>query len=806
MEAGDEAVNPTDFVDAIESLTERELLAGVFLANGLTVGLLCGIIWLWCKDKRKLLSLTLGVALLQGATAGAQTIEHVEYVTGSSFNVSIPAVGVSDGSIAFVVAANESTDSGLSMPFGITMISDIEQDGYTLKVGYFEITSADFGTSLGTVLGTQRNQLIIVAGLDIAPGVSQVTTTAPYDTLTGTPGLSWGGSGDAFLLRGVVGTNNIGLDVQNVDPGWNAEADLTSFKLYSGVASLNGYDDLFQFKEQGGFAGCFELAFPVSSQGGGGSPPYTNPPIPSLGDDGTGCVVGVVTYEMRKDVYGWFWGPPGTTPDPNVPASHPATQWPNPLPSPPSVDQATEDWLDGNGHNDSNRPGWYMYFVIYNGAGQAACETCSVGCGVCDSWGDIDGDGIPNNTDPDNDNDSISTACDVSEACSTLVSVPCSGTGDADGDGIINSCDPDGDIDGDTIPDGVDSSPYGPGCAAGVVGGCLPGDDFDGNGIRNDAETNGDVDGDGILDANDNTPYGCGPGTGCTCYPCDDDGDADNDGIPNNDPAETDDDGDGQDDSYDPCPRGCSCCTEAGLNPDLDYFCGQCTDRYAALQAAPSQWDKKITVAGVDCTRDYTGEKIDAEDFAAGGVYELDKDCDWDGDECLNSKDDFPCNADYGCERCDFEINSRLQLVRYALLCWLTKGSNCWAAGNCGELDDLDNDGDRNFEDFDIDGDGEFNDVDPTPWGSCMNSDFGGYGSDPLFFVPIGPPRVASDPLTIKLPEYNAATKVISLSDVPIMPAQNAGMDEFWTWFKRVVLAGYAFSLVWVAVKLLGAF
>jgi hypothetical protein len=64
------------------------------------------------------------------------------------------------------------------------------------------------------------------------------------------------------------------------------------------------------------------------------------------------------------------------------------------------------------------------------------------GC-ACSSSGDLDGDGIPNETDPDVDGDGFNNPFD----------------GDVDVDGILDEADPD--IDGDGIPNGIDPAPEG---------------------------------------------------------------------------------------------------------------------------------------------------------------------------------------------------------------------------------------------------------------------------------------------------------------------------------------------------------
>jgi hypothetical protein len=124
---------------------------------------------------------------------------------------------------------------------------------------------------------------------------------------------------------------------------------------------------------------------------------------------------------------------------------------------------------------------------------------------------DIDGDGIPNETDPDMDGDGLLNGADI----------------DIDGDGVANPMDPDMDhdqdpneydpdmdgdgypngndvdMDGDQVPNSVDSDVDGDGVPN-------PSDsDIDGDKIPNDVDP--DIDGDGLINANDPTPNGVVP-------------------------------------------------------------------------------------------------------------------------------------------------------------------------------------------------------------------------------------------------------------------------------------------------------
>jgi len=140
---------------------------------------------------------------------------------------------------------------------------------------------------------------------------------------------------------------------------------------------------------------------------------------------------------------------------------------------------------------------------------------------------DVDGDGIPNESDPDVDGDGIPNGNDT----------------DVDGDGIPNGNDTD--VDGDGIPNGNDTDVDGDGIPNGND------TDVDGDGIPNGNDT--DVDGDGIPNGNDTDI----DGDGISNEP---DPDTDGDGVPNS--IDTDDDGDGIPDISDLTPTG----TPVGVN------------------------------------------------------------------------------------------------------------------------------------------------------------------------------------------------------------------------------------------------
>ena len=141
-----------------------------------------------------------------------------------------------------------------------------------------------------------------------------------------------------------------------------------------------------------------------------------------------------------------------------------------------------------------------------------------------DLLADFDGDGDPDITDPDDDNDGLSDAYEISAQSSTTTAVTC-----------LDPNDPDSDDDG--VIDGQDALP----CNASET------EDCDNDGIGNNTDT--DDDNDGVLDVND-------------LYPCDPTQFADTDGDGVGDGDDIDDDNDGILDIYED--------TAAGGDNDID--------------------------------------------------------------------------------------------------------------------------------------------------------------------------------------------------------------------------------------------
>lgn len=129
---------------------------------------------------------------------------------------------------------------------------------------------------------------------------------------------------------------------------------------------------------------------------------------------------------------------------------------------------------------------------------------------------------------------------------------------DLDGDGLGDLCDTD--EDGDGIHDGIDNCPQG---AIGWTSGTLL--DYDGDGCLDGAEDTDD-DGDGVMDGMDGCPKGDfgWQSSNITDY--------DSDGC-NDNSEDLDDDGDGKDDSKDSCPKGANDWTSTTITDKDDDGC-----------------------------------------------------------------------------------------------------------------------------------------------------------------------------------------------------------------------------------------
>ncbi|MGK0307664.1 MAG: hypothetical protein ACI8RP_000619, partial [Urechidicola sp.] len=115
---------------------------------------------------------------------------------------------------------------------------------------------------------------------------------------------------------------------------------------------------------------------------------------------------------------------------------------------------------------------------------------------------DIDGDGIPNSLDTDSDNDGCP---DAIEGGANFTNANISNgmlTGAVDSNGVPTQAGASGQTIGDSQNDGVQSTDCLTLPCAGLVGGTGDNDDFDGDGVCNSADLDGDND--GILDTEEN--------------------------------------------------------------------------------------------------------------------------------------------------------------------------------------------------------------------------------------------------------------------------------------------------------------
>nr|XP_019545449.2 uncharacterized protein LOC109415945 isoform X2 [Aedes albopictus] len=150
---------------------------------------------------------------------------------------------------------------------------------------------------------------------------------------------------------------------------------------------------------------------------------------------------------------------------------------------------------------------------------------------------DLDGDGIPNDQDPDDDNDGIPDSQDNDDDND---GIPDAEDMDDDNDGVPDSKDPDSkmlanDLDGDGIPNDQDDDDDNDGIPD------AQDDDDDNDGIV-DAEDEDD-DNDGVADSEDSDSKSRGNDLDGDGIPNDKDDDDDNDGIPDSEDLDDDNDG-----------------------------------------------------------------------------------------------------------------------------------------------------------------------------------------------------------------------------------------------------------------------
>lgn len=282
--------------------------------------------------------------------------------------------------------------------------------------------------------------------------------------------------------------------------------------------------------------------------------------------------------------------------------------------------------------------------------------------------GDDDGDGCPNDQDPEPLDPEISCNCVTGEDSPWGSGQPdedCDGCPDAEA-GINCGCviagvpdsdcdglddDEDEDDDGDGCPDACDANPTSPDPnTAPCDCGCDEETDADCDDIPN--EDDDDDDGDGCPDSNDPAPLD--PAIGCAC---DDPNDTDCDGCPDaQDPSPGDPDGEcncdeATDSDCDGCPNehdqapnepGCG---DLCLN---DQDCDGCPDSQDPQPTNPAVGCDGACTGDADC--DGCPDQLDAfpQDPTQGceGACENDADC----DGCLDQDDEFPQDPSQGCE------------------------------------------------------------------------------------------------------------------------------------------------------------
>ena len=275
---------------------------------------------------------------------------------------------------------------------------------------------------------------------------------------------------------------------------------------------------------------------------------------------------------------------------------------------------------------------------------------------------DLDGDGIPDITDPDDDGDGVKDIDDAFPRDATE-------SVDTDSDGIGNNADKDDD--GDGVDDADDAFPLDPKESV----------DTDGDGIGNNADL--DDDNDGVSDEDEQT-------LGTDPLVADTDGDGDNDGadncplVENADQLDTDEDG-----------KGDVCDTDDDADTILD------TADNCPLIANKDQVDTDGDKVGDVCDTDDDGDTIlDTADNCPliANKDQVDTDSDKDGDVCDTDDD-----ADTILDTAD----------------------NCPLIANKDQLD-TDGDKVGDVCDSDIDGDGVLNDNDAFPLDKDESADTDG--------------------------------------------------------------------------------
>ena len=283
--------------------------------------------------------------------------------------------------------------------------------------------------------------------------------------------------------------------------------------------------------------------------------------------------------------------------------------------------------------------------------------------GICDALegGDFDGDGIPNDNDPDDDNDGWD---DIDEtACNTNPLNSGSTPTDTDGDGICDYLDSDDDDDG--VDDASDCDPLDPNESGdndmdGICDGADDDDDNDGvldgdDAFPDDSSEWDDSDGDGVGDNSDDDDDNDGVSDlteeGCLSDPLDADSvPTDTDGDGDCDTLDSDDDDDGYSDDVE---QGCQSdeldANSVPVDSDGDGVCDVqdsdsdndgVNDAEDSFPDDPAEW--------TDTDSDGTGDNADTDDDDDGWSDTDEGAC---GSDSLDSGS-VPVDTD-GDEECD---------------------------------------------------------------------------------------------------------------------------------------------------------
>ena len=315
--------------------------------------------------------------------------------------------------------------------------------------------------------------------------------------------------------------------------------------------------------------------------------------------------------------------------------------------------------------------------------------------GICDALegGDFDGDGIPNDSDPDDDNDGWDDTDETS--CNTNPLNSDSTPTDTDGDGICDYLD--SDDDGDGVEDGNDCDPLDPDEST----------DNDMDGICDGADD--DDDNDGVLDDDD-------------AFPEDPSEWSDTDGDGKGDNSDDDDDNDGISDLME----------EMCFSDSLDANSVP-TDTDGDGECDPIDYDDDGDGYFDDVEQNCQSDELDSNsvpvDSDGDGVCDL-LDSDTDNDGVDDADDAFPDDAtewvdtdmDGWGDNADYDDDGDGYFDADEDSC----GSDSMDSGSVPA--DLDSDGECDEEDYDIDGDGVANPDDDFPNDSSEWNDLDGDG------------------------------------------------------------------------------